>query len=146
MIVSSDQVTLVFPGNNIGQLLANNYKMLEEPNLPTPFCLVCTVVMKYVNGEIKDKSNQVWWILIFTNICAKTSSVILHLSDDFQEEIEHVLDTVCSILPNVEENECQTFVDTNYQSIVKAIQIGTNPTIACMAIMVCDKAEGKWIL
>jgi len=59
MVVFSDQVTLVFPGNNIGQLLANNYKMLEEPKVPTPFCLVCTVVMKYVNGEIKDKSNQV---------------------------------------------------------------------------------------
>lgn len=46
---------------------------------------------------------------------------------------------MCSVLPNVEENECQQFVDNNYQSIMKAIQIGTNPTVACMALMVCDK-------
>lgn len=59
MIASSDQVTVVFPGYNMGQLLANNYKMLEEPKVPTPFCLVCTVVMKYLNTEIKDKSNDV---------------------------------------------------------------------------------------
>lgn len=60
MIVSSSQVTLVFPGYDIGQLLSNNYKMLlEEPKVPTPLCLVCTVVMKYLNTEIKDKSNDV---------------------------------------------------------------------------------------
>jgi len=40
---------------------------------------------------------------------------------------------------NVEENECQNFVNTNYQQIVKAIQVGTNPTIACMALMVCEQ-------
>lgn len=59
MIASSSQVTVVFPGYNMGQLLANNYKMLESPEVPTPFCLVCTVLMKYLNEEVKDKSNQV---------------------------------------------------------------------------------------
>lgn len=59
IIASSGQVTIVFPGYNMGQLLANNYKMLEEPKVPTPFCLVCTVVMKYLHGVIKDKTNQV---------------------------------------------------------------------------------------
>lgn len=59
MIASSDKVTVVFPGYDIGQLLANNYKMLEEPKVPTPFCLVCTVVMKYLHGAIQDKTNQV---------------------------------------------------------------------------------------
>lgn len=59
MIASSNQVTVVFPGYNMGQLLANNYKMLETPKVPTPFCLVCTVLMKYLNEEVKDKSNQV---------------------------------------------------------------------------------------
>jgi len=59
MIAASDQVTIVFPDYDMGQLLANNYKMLEESKVPTPFCLICTVIMKYLNGEIKDKSNQV---------------------------------------------------------------------------------------
>lgn len=113
MIAASDQVTIVFPDYDMGQLLANNYKMLEEPTVPTPFCLICTVVMKYLNGEIKDKSNQV--------------------------AIENALDSICSILPNVKENECQNFVDTNYKQIIKAIQMGTNPTIACMALLVCEQ-------
>ncbi|XP_008187613.1 uncharacterized protein LOC100169068 isoform X1 [Acyrthosiphon pisum] len=112
MIATAGQITIVFPGYNMGQLMANNYKMLEEPKVPTPFCIVCTVVMKYLNGEIKDKSNQ--------------------------EEIEHVLETTCRVLPNVEENECQSFIDTNYQQIIKFITIGTDPGIACMALMVCD--------
>lgn len=59
MVVSSGQVTVVLPGYNIGQLIANNYRILEKPKVPTPFCVICTVVMKYLNGEIKDKSNQV---------------------------------------------------------------------------------------
>lgn len=59
MIATSGQVTVVFPGYNMGQLLANNYKMLEDPKVPTPVCLVCTVLMKYLNKEVKDKSNQV---------------------------------------------------------------------------------------
>lgn len=59
MIATSGQVTLVFPGYNMGQLLANNYKMLEGQKVPTPFCLICTVLMKYLNNEVKDKSNQV---------------------------------------------------------------------------------------
>lgn len=59
MIADSDQVTIVFPGYNMGQLLANNYKMLEEPKVPTPLCIVCTVAMKYLNTEVQDKSNQV---------------------------------------------------------------------------------------
>jgi len=66
MIAASDQVTIVFPDYDMGQLLANNYKMLEEPKVPTPFCVICTVVMKYLNGEIKDKSNQVcldFWMI-----------------------------------------------------------------------------------
>ncbi|XP_027843877.2 prosaposin isoform X2 [Aphis gossypii] len=119
MIATAGQVTVVFPGYNMGQLLANNYKMLEEPKVPTPFCLVCTVVMKYLHSVIRDKNNQ--------------------------EEIEHVLDSICSILPNVEENECQSFVDSNYQQIIKFIQIGTDPGVACMALMVCeeDKIEHK---
>ncbi|XP_060879577.1 prosaposin-like isoform X2 [Metopolophium dirhodum] len=119
MIATAGQITIVFPGYNMGQLLANNYKMLEEPKVPTPFCVVCTVVMKYLNGEIKDKSNQ--------------------------EEIEHVLESTCRILPNVEENECQSFIDSNYQQIIKFVAIGTDPGIACMALMVCDddKIRGK---
>lgn len=59
MIATAGQVTIVFPGYNMGQLLANNYKMLEESKIPTPFCVICKVVLKYLNGEIKDKSNQV---------------------------------------------------------------------------------------
>lgn len=59
MVVSSGQVTLVLPGYNIGQLITNNYKVLEKSKVPTPFCLICTAVMKYLNNEIKDKSNQV---------------------------------------------------------------------------------------
>lgn len=59
VIATTGQVTVVFPGFSVGELLSNNYKMLEEPKVPTPFCLVCTVVMKYINNEVKDKSNQV---------------------------------------------------------------------------------------
>lgn len=55
--------------------------------------------------------------------------------------IQHALDSACSILPNIEEDKCQSFVDTNYNEIVKAIVIGTNPTIACMTLMVCDKSK-----
>uniref|UniRef100_A0A2H8TIU9 Sulfated glycoprotein 1 n=1 Tax=Melanaphis sacchari TaxID=742174 RepID=A0A2H8TIU9_9HEMI len=119
MIATAGQITVVFPGYNMGQLLANNYKMLEEPKIPTPFCVVCTVVMKYLNSEIRDKTNQ--------------------------DEIEHVLESICSILPNVEENECQSFIDSNYLQIIKFIQVGTDPGIACMALMVCEenKIEGK---
>lgn len=62
MVATSGLVTVVLPGYNMGQLLTNNYKMLEEPKLPTPMCLICTVVMKYLNSEIKDKSNQVCFI------------------------------------------------------------------------------------
>jgi len=53
------------------------------------------------------------------------------------------LDTTCSILPNVEEHSCQQFIDSNYKEIVNAIQIGTEPGIACMALLVCDKLLGK---
>lgn len=53
------------------------------------------------------------------------------------------MDSVCRILPNVEESECQKFVDTNFQQIVKAIRIGTEPGIACMALMVCEEVKGK---
>lgn len=60
MIATAGKITIVFPGYNMGQLMTNNYKMLEEPKIPTPFCLVCTVVMKYLNSEIKDKSNEVY--------------------------------------------------------------------------------------
>lgn len=56
-------------------------------------------------------------------------------------EIQHALDLACSILPNVKESECQNFIDSNYNQIVKVIQIGTNPTIACMTLMVCDKGN-----
>lgn len=63
MIATAGQVTVVFPGYNMGQLLANNYKMLEEPKVPTPFCLVCTVVMKYLHSVIRDKNNQVCQLL-----------------------------------------------------------------------------------
>lgn len=59
MIASSEKVTVIFPGYDVGQLLANNYKMLEEPKVPTPFCLVCTVVMKYLHDVVKDKNDQV---------------------------------------------------------------------------------------
>lgn len=59
MIVSSEKVSVIIPGYDIGTLLVNNYKMLEEPKVPTPFCLICTVVMKYLHGVVKDKSNQV---------------------------------------------------------------------------------------
>lgn len=59
IIANSGQVTLIFPGTNIAQFLANNNNKLQEPEVPTPFCLICTVVMKYLNSEIKDKSNQV---------------------------------------------------------------------------------------
>ncbi|KAL4148278.1 hypothetical protein QTP88_002555 [Uroleucon formosanum] len=119
MIATAGKITIVFPGYNMGQLMTNNYKMLEEPKIPTPFCLVCTVVMKYLNSEIKDKSNE--------------------------DEVEHVLDSTCSILPYVEENKCQSFIDSNYQQIIKFIEIGTSPVVACMALMVCDddKIGGK---
>lgn len=113
MIATSGLVTVVLPGYNMGQLLANNYKMLEEPKIPTPFCLVCTVVMKYLNSEIEDKSNQ--------------------------DEIEKVMNSVCRILPNVEESECEIFIYTNYRQIINALKIGTNPAIACMALMVCEE-------
>lgn len=63
MIATSGLVTVVLPGYNMGQLLANNYKMLAQPKVPTPFCLVCTVVMKYLNSEIKDTTNQVCYTL-----------------------------------------------------------------------------------
>lgn len=53
------------------------------------------------------------------------------------------MDSVCRILPNVEEDKCQTFIDSNYQQIIKAIQIGTEPGIACMALMVCEEVKGK---
>jgi len=60
MIATDGQITLVFPGYNMGQLMANNYKMLDEPKVTVPFdCVVCKTVIKYLNGEIKDKSNQV---------------------------------------------------------------------------------------
>lgn len=59
MIATSEKVTIVFPDYNIGHLLANDYKMLGKLKVPTPFCLVCTVVMKYLHGAIKNKSNQV---------------------------------------------------------------------------------------
>lgn len=59
MIASSGKVSVVFPGYDMGKMIANNYKMLEEPKVPTPLCLVCTVVMKYLHGMIKDRSNQV---------------------------------------------------------------------------------------
>lgn len=59
MIASSGQVTIIFPEYNLWDLLSNNHKMLNEPKVPTPLCLVCTVVMKYVNNEVKEKSNQV---------------------------------------------------------------------------------------
>eukprot|EP00102_Acyrthosiphon_pisum_P020690 XP_016657900.1 PREDICTED: prosaposin-like [Acyrthosiphon pisum] len=120
MIATAGQTTIVFPGYNMGQLMANNYKMLEEPKVTNLYyCKVCTIVMKYLNGEIKDKSNQ--------------------------EEIEHVLDSTCSILPNVVENECQSFIDSNYQLIIKFLTIGTDPGIACATFMVCDddKIGGK---
>lgn len=48
---------------------------------------------------------------------------------------------MCSILPNVEEKECQNFVDSNYQNIMKFIQIGTDPGVACMALMVCEEVK-----
>ncbi|VVC25407.1 Hypothetical protein CINCED_3A004152 [Cinara cedri] len=115
MVASSGLVTIAFPGYDIGKLLTNNHRMLEEPKVPTPFCLVCTIVMKYLNNVVKDKSNQ--------------------------EEIEQILDSVCRVLPNVEETECQNFVDSNYKNIVTAIQIGTDPGIACMALMVCDEVK-----
>jgi len=63
MVVSSGQITVVFPGYNIGQLLVNDFKMLEEPKVLTPLCLLCTVVLKYINNAVKDKSNQVCYIL-----------------------------------------------------------------------------------
>ncbi|XP_060857107.1 prosaposin-like isoform X2 [Metopolophium dirhodum] len=112
MIATAGQITIVFPGYNMGQLMANNYKMLEDPKVTKPFCIVCTIVIKYLNGEIKDKSNQ--------------------------ELIEHVLESTCSALPNLEENECQSFIDSNYQQIIKFITIGTDPGIACDMLMVCD--------
>jgi len=59
MIATAGQITIVFPGYNMGQLMANNYKMLEEPKVRDPICIVCKIVMKYLNDEIKDKSNQV---------------------------------------------------------------------------------------
>lgn len=59
MVAVSEQVTVVFPEYDMGKLLVNNYKMLEEPEVPTPFCLICTVVMKYLNSAVKDKANQV---------------------------------------------------------------------------------------
>lgn len=58
-------------------------------------------------------------------------------------EIEQVLDSVCRVLPNVEENECQTFINNNYNDIMKAIEIGTESDIACIALMVCDGVKGK---
>ncbi|CAI6377373.1 unnamed protein product [Macrosiphum euphorbiae] len=112
MIATDGQITLVFPGYNMGQLMANNYKMLEEPKVTIPFdCIVCKTVMKYLNGEIKDKSNQ---------------------------EIEHTLESTCSALPNVVENECQSFIDSNYQQIIKCIAIETDPGIPCAMLMMCD--------
>lgn len=56
-----------------------------------------------------------------------------------QAEIQQVLDTVCSVLPNIEEKECQDFIDSNYQYIVKCLEIGTDPGVACMALMVCEE-------
>lgn len=64
MIASTSEVTVVFPGFNMGTLLANNNKMLEEPSkVPTPACVVCLVVMKYLNKMVNDKSTQVCLIL-----------------------------------------------------------------------------------
>lgn len=60
MVTTSDKVTIVLPNFDMGQLLANNYKMIEKSEeVPTPFCLLCTIVMKYLNSVVKDKSNQV---------------------------------------------------------------------------------------
>lgn len=57
--------------------------------------------------------------------------------------IERVLDSVCRVLPYVEENSCQTFINNNYDEIVKAIQVGTDPVIACTVLMVCDGVKSK---
>lgn len=43
----------------------------------------------------------------------------------------------------MDENECQTFIDSNFENIVKAIKIGTDPGVACMAFMVCLEEKGK---
>lgn len=59
MIASSSQVTIAFPGYDVGSLLSNNRKMLKEPTMLTPLCLVCTIVMKYLNRAVEDKTNQV---------------------------------------------------------------------------------------
>lgn len=59
MIASSNQVTLAFPGYDVGTLFSNNHGMIKEPKIPTPFCLTCTVVMKYMNKVVNDKTNQV---------------------------------------------------------------------------------------
>jgi hypothetical protein len=52
------------------------------------------------------------------------------------------MNSVCRILPNVEESECEIFIYTNYRQIINALKIGTNPAIACMALMVCEEVIG----
>ncbi|XP_050533788.1 prosaposin isoform X2 [Daktulosphaira vitifoliae] len=115
MIAKTDKVTIVFPGLNIGQMIINDYKMPVKSKVPTPFCLICTVLMKYLNKVVEDKSNQ--------------------------ESIKNVIDSACKILPNVEENECIDFVNQHYSQIIMAVETATDPGIACMAMLVCVEAE-----
>jgi len=77
MIAASDQVTVVFPGYDMGKLLANNYKMLEEPKILTPLCVICLAVMKYLNLEVQDKSNTV--CLHFTTIYLKVTASFVNV-------------------------------------------------------------------
>ncbi|XP_050430702.1 prosaposin isoform X2 [Adelges cooleyi] len=111
MIAETNQAKVIFPGLNLGQLITNNYQMPAQPKVPTPLCLVCTVLMKYLNRVVEDKSNQA--------------------------SIKNALDTACSVLPNIEENECKSFVDGHFAQIMAAIETGTSPEIACMAMLVC---------
>lgn len=87
----------------------------HDKPIPTKYnpveCVICKRVVAFIVSELKDRRTE--------------------------QEIIHVLDRVCVLLPRKEQDQCQTFIDDYTDELIHILTEEGNPNLVCALLNAC---------